>query len=170
MTLHFSIHVTVGKEEWQEEDWRCVPGVQRQGTCSQFGKRARLPKPTATLFWDGTFARPCNSSLSLQEWRAVAGSCTLNRPLHNLRHSPFIVSFLWNQRMASEKFHTSDLPVFNDPGPTEDMQKIKISFFFFPQLSERFLKGQYPRISLYKRRLTPLLTTANTVTENVSSI
>ena len=42
-------------------------------------------------------------------------------------------------------------------------QKIKISFF--SQLSERFLKGQYPRISVYERRLT-----VNTVTKNVSSI
>lgn len=144
------------------------------GVCWEFrdkthvGKQARLPKPTATLFWDGTFARPCNSSLSLQEWRAVARSCTLNRPLHYLWHSPFIGSLSFGTREWHLRISIPRTSVFNDPGPTEDMQKIKISFF--SQLSERFLKGQYPRISLYKRRLTPLLTTANTVTENVSSI
>ena len=50
MTLHFSIHVTVGNEEWQEGDRRCVPGVQGRGTWSQFGKQARLQKLTAALF------------------------------------------------------------------------------------------------------------------------
>lgn len=110
------------------------------GVCWEFrdkthvGKQARLPKPTATLFWDGTFARPCNSSLSLQEWRAVARSCTLNRPLHYLWHSPFIGSLSFGTREWHLRISTPRTSVFNDPGPTEDMQKIKISFF--SQLSE----------------------------------
>lgn len=99
-----SIHVMGGKEKQQEEDWRCVPGVQRQGSYSQFGKRARLLKLTAALLRNGISPKPHGraSHFRSQELYQVLVQ-TSPQPI---THPFYGVSFVWNQGVASEKSHT----------------------------------------------------------------